>query len=84
MKRSILMAVAGFGLSVLVTGSGSAFAGENNFPAWESWGPVETGTVPSSDAVKLSADKIPAQTRDMETGVSEFDANPELWEESGG
>src|SRR3989304_3579924 len=52
MKRRVLMAVAGFGLSVLIAGVGSAFAGENNVDPWQSWGPVETGALPQADSSK--------------------------------
>lgn len=61
MKRSILMAVAGFGLSVLVAGSGSALAGGNDPQGHWTWQEQEalmTGALPGSDAAKTADEPV--------------------------
>jgi len=85
MKRKVLAGIVVFGLSVLIAGTGSVFAGENETPAFgvsqygisegdggvsaEYWQAVETGSLPGNEK----------DSRLLDTGV-----DPARWAESQG
>lgn len=84
MGKRIMMAIAGLGVSILVGGTGSVFAGENNFDPWRTEGPSETGSITAPDVVKPALKATSEANRESGNAPSEVELYPEKWQESGG
>lgn len=87
MKRKVLAGFMVFGLSILIAGMGTVFAGENDpqevGTTWQSEAAMEIGTLPGAEVEKPEVGAISILGPGVGSDLPDFDKDPR-WKESGG
>ena len=87
MKRKVLAGFVVFGLSVLIAGMGSVYAGENDpqevWTTWQTEEAMEIGTLPGAEVEKPERGAISLMGPGVGSDLPDFNKDPR-WKESGG